>query len=111
SVLQVAPRDESPIGMRGQPALAVAKQLVDFGVAHPVMLLVVEDGNEHVQMREQAGEPLCATQRQREVATGAPLWRASVQCVRRYRHGVAERLEQSAEEHLAASARNDREPS
>lgn len=83
--------------MRGQPALAVAKQLLDFVVAHPVVLLVVEDGNKDVEVREQTREPLSAGEREREVATCAPLWGAAIQCVGCDPHGVAERLEETAE--------------
>ena len=42
-MLQVAAGDLLLLGVAGQPALAVAQQLLDLVVADPVVLVVVED--------------------------------------------------------------------
>ena len=52
-MLQVAVGDELALGMRGEPALAVPEQLLDLVVADLVVLLVVEHGDQHVEVREQ----------------------------------------------------------
>ena len=54
---QVAPGDQLALGVRRQPALAALEQLLDLGRAHPVVLLVVEDRDQDVQVREQVAEP------------------------------------------------------
>ncbi len=43
--------------MPGQPALAVPEQLLHLGVADPVVLLLVEDGDQHVEVRQELAQP------------------------------------------------------
>ena len=39
--------------MLAKPALAVAQQFFDFVVADPIVFVVVQHGNQHVEMRQQ----------------------------------------------------------
>ncbi len=110
-VLQVAPRDGLALGMRRQPSLAPANQLVDFVVANPVVLVVVQNGNKHVEMREQIAEPLGARDRYGEIAARAPVAVLLIEGVLLGAHLVAERLEEPPQECLAAAAGKNREAS
>ena len=55
-VLQVAAGDQLALGVRREPALAVAQQLLDLVVADPVVLVVVEHRDEHVEVGEQVAQ-------------------------------------------------------
>ena len=58
----------------GEPALSAAEELLDLVVAHPVVLVVVQDRDEHVEVREQLGRAACVpARRDGEVAARAPL--------------------------------------
>ena len=52
-VPEVAPGDELAFGMGGEPGPAAPQQLVDLGIAHPVVLVVVEHGEQHEEVFEQ----------------------------------------------------------
>ena len=92
-----------------EPALAVTKQLFDLVVSHPVVLLIVENRNEHVKMRQQVAQPPRRAERDGEQPARAEGRHALVELVARRVDRVAERLEQRAEECLAAAAGNSRE--
>jgi hypothetical protein len=55
-VLQVAVHDQLALGRAGKPALAATHELLDLLVPDPVVLLRVEDGDEHVEVREQLAQ-------------------------------------------------------
>ena len=95
--------------MAVEPALAVAKQLLDLVVAHPVVLLIVENRNEHVEMRQQVAQPACRAERDGEQPARAERRHALVELVPRRLDLVAERLEQAAKKRLAAAAGHRRE--
>ena len=76
---EVAPRDELALGMLRQPALAAAEQLLDLGCADPVVLLVVEHRDEHVQVGEQVLQADIGLQGHPLVRRLAPLREALVQ--------------------------------
>ena len=97
--------------MAVEPALTVAKQLLDLVVADPVVLLIIEDRDEHVQVRQQVAQSARRSQRDGEQPARAERRHALVECVTRRFDLVAERLEQRAEERLAAAAGDGREPS
>ena len=52
-MLEVAVDDLLLLRVRRQPRLAVAKQLLHFVLADPVVLVVVQHRDQHVQVREQ----------------------------------------------------------
>jgi hypothetical protein len=109
-MLQVPARDDLALRVRREPPLAVAQQLLDLVVADPVVLLVVQHRHQHVQVREQLGEPLRSRERDREVAAVAPLGRQrGIERVRLGRHRPPERLEQPAQELVAAAAGQHRD--
>src|SRR6185369_3119065 len=110
-VLEIPARDQLTLRMRRQPAFANTQQLLHLVVAHPVVLLVVEHGNQHVEMCEEIRYAHLAAQRHRVVATLSPLRRAVVEQVRFHSHGVAEGLEETTEQRFTTSAWNHREPS
>ena len=43
----------------GGPRYSVPKELVDLVIADPVVLVVVEHRDQHVQVREQVAQPGC----------------------------------------------------
>ncbi|GJG85932.1 hypothetical protein tb265_11130 [Gemmatimonadetes bacterium T265] len=73
------------------------------------MLLVVEHGDQHVQVRQQLGNPQRARGRDRVVPTLAPRRLLRIQRVRHGRDFVAERLEQATQQGFAAAAGDDGE--
>ena len=50
-MLQITLRDERVLGVVRQPALAMSEQLLDFRLPDPVVLVVVQDRDQHVQVR------------------------------------------------------------
>ena len=71
-MFQVTPGDALLLGMLREPAFAVPQQLLHFVAGYPIVLLVVEDGDQHVEVREQVGQPRRLAQFDREVRPLAP---------------------------------------
>lgn len=109
-VLQVSAGDRLPLGMRGQPALPAAHEFLHLVVADPVVLVVVEDRNQHVQVRQELAEPPPGAQGHCEIPAGTPVGIQLVKRVLRGLHLVAQGLEQSAKERLASLAGQHRQP-
>ena len=58
SLVHEIPRDDHIARrMAVEPALPVTKQLLDFVVPNPVVLLIVENRNEHAQVRQEFAQP------------------------------------------------------
>ena len=93
-----------------EPALPMAKQLLDFVVANPVVLLIVENRDEDVQMRQDFAQPARCAKRDREQSAWTEHRHALVEFMPGRFDRVAERLEQRAEERFAAAAGNRCEP-
>ena len=93
-VAQVAADDQVPVGMPGQPLRRAAGQLVDLVPAHPVVLVVVEHRQQHVQLAEQVTHPARGGDAHVEVGAVTPVGEGRVQRYRLGAHLVAERLEQ-----------------
>ena len=72
-VLQISAGDLLLLGMRCEPARSFGQQLLQFVLADEVVLLVVEDRNEHVEVRQQFGQRFRAADRGRVIRTLAPL--------------------------------------
>ena len=51
--LQVAAGDQFLVGMVAQPSRAEAQQLVNLIIAHPIVLVVVQNRQQHVQVSEE----------------------------------------------------------
>ena len=66
-VRQVAPGDELLLRVAGQPVAAGPDQLVDLLGGHPVVLRVVEHGQQHVQVVQRVRQPELAGQAEVEV--------------------------------------------
>ena len=71
-VRQVAAGDELLLRVPGQPVAAGPDQLVHLVGRHPVVLGVVEHGQQHVQVVERVGQPQLAGQPQVQVRGVAP---------------------------------------
>lgn len=52
-MFQITIGDEFALWMLAQPSLAVAQQLFHFGIADPIVLVVIKHRNQHVEMRQQ----------------------------------------------------------
>ena len=109
-MLEVAVGDQFLLGMRLEPALALAEQLVHFIASDPVVLVVVQHGNQDVEVREQVLQTALAGQLDREVRAFTPLGKILIQRMPRGIDRVAQRLEQTAEQDFAAATRHDAEP-
>ena len=95
-------------GWPGQPVAAGPDQLVDLLGGNPVVLGVVEHGQQHVQVVQRVGQPQLAGQPQVETRGVAPLGGPE-----RLAAGVeapAEGREDAARERLAAAAAQGRDP-
>ena len=103
-VAQVAAGDHLPLGVRGEPAAADAQELLHLGVAHPVVLVVVEHRDQHVEVGQQVAQGTGGAQADREVRAHPPLRKLGVERMGLGRDRVAERLEEAAQHPLAAAA-------
>jgi hypothetical protein len=103
-MLQVASHDEVALGVRRQPALAAAQQLLDLGLADEVVLVVVEDRHQHVDVLQQVLEAERRPQLEVEVRALPPVGKVLVQGAPGGGDLVAERLEEPPEQLLAAAA-------
>ena len=91
--------------MRGQPPFTVAEQLLHLVVTHPVVLVVVQYGDEDVEVREQVAQAHLALQAHREAGAVAPFGELFVQGKRPSADRVAQRLKQILEEPFTPAAR------
>jgi len=89
--------------MGGQPARAAADELVDLGLVDPVVLVIVEHGQQDVEVVEQIGHALGSVQAQREVPTGPPVGVLGIERDGLGRDLVAERREQPPDDVLPAA--------
>jgi len=53
AMLEIAPRDQFALRMLRQPAFALPQQLVDLVIADPIVLLVVEHGDEDIEVGQE----------------------------------------------------------
>ena len=106
---EVAPGDQRRLGVIGEPALARAHQLVDLVGALPVVLRLVQHGEQHVELVEGVGEPDGAGQPEPDVARVAPLRDRLVERDRLGLDRPAERLEEPVRDVGATAARQHRD--
>src|SRR5687768_13623914 len=81
--------------MGREPPFAAREQLVDLVAPHPVMLVVVEHRDEHVEVPEQVLQPGRPTQRDVVVRALTPRGPLRIQWLPRDRDLVAERTEEA----------------
>ena len=96
--LQVVNGYQLLVWMFAQPARAEPQQLVHLVVAHPVVLGVVQHGKQHVEVGQQVPQPHHPLEAHTEAGTGSPLGEAHIQRAFLDFNGVAQRLEQPANE-------------
>src|SRR5439155_20120753 len=72
-VAQVPPSDELAIGVDPEPVAAPPEELVDLLGADPVVLVVVEDRQQHEEVLQQVAEPARSRERHIEVPAVPPL--------------------------------------
>lgn len=109
-LLEVPADDQIPFGMRGEPALATPHELVDLGLVDPVVLVVIEDRQEHVQVGEQLREPPFRDETQAHMATVSPIGVRRIERDRRHLDLVAQGLEQPPHERFPTARRHDGQP-
>lgn len=97
--------------MSGQPAGALGQQLFQLVVADEIMLLVVEDGHQHIEMRQQFGERLGCPDSDGKIGTLSPFGKLLVERMARRFDVITERLEEAVQEAFAAADRQHVEPS
>ena len=90
--------------MTSQPSLPVAQQFLELVLSDEVVLVVVEHGNEDVEVGQQVGECPLGAELHCEVGPLAPGGERGVERVVLGVNLVAERLEQAAQQRLAAAA-------
>src|SRR5260221_2133004 len=106
---QIAVRDQLTLRMRGEPVLALTKELRNLIVADIVMLVVIENRNQDIQMRQEFAEPDFATESHSKVSAEPPLRVGIIQRMRDRFDGVAKRLEEPPRERLATATGDDRQ--
>src|SRR5206468_2719871 len=84
--------------------------LLDLVVTDPVVLLVVEHGDQHIEMRQQVAQPASAPQSHAEVVALPPTRERLVQRQTRRFDLIAKRSEQPLEQTVTASRGNHRDP-
>ncbi len=109
-VLEVAAGDEVLLGMFGQPALTLTQQLLELVLSDEVVLVVVENRNENVEVGQELRECPLRSQLHGEVGSLAPRRERGVERVVLGVNLVPERLEQAAQQPLAAAAGKNGEP-
>ncbi len=103
-MLQVPGRDQLALGMRGEPPLPVAQQLLHLVLRDPVVLFIVEHGHQNIEVAKQLTESLRRAQCHAEVAALAPFRKLGVERLRLGHNGVTEGLEEPAQESFATAA-------
>src|SRR5256885_16704226 len=88
----------------------MSKEFVHFLLADPIVLVVVEYRDQHVQVRQKLMQWNRVGQLDGEVGAFAPIGEVLVQRVPRRGDGVAKWLEQSAQQSFAAAAGQDTDP-
>ncbi len=109
TVPQIALGDQCLLRVPGQPTLPGPDQLVDLVGAHPVVLGVVEHGQQHVQVVERICQPQPTGQPQRQIAGVAPFRHGRIERDRGGRHGPAERFEDPQRQSHATPTRQRRQ--
>ena len=91
---EISRDDRVARGMSIEPALAVAKQLFDLVGSNPVVLLVVEHRNEHIQVRQQVAQSARRAERDGKQPARAERRHALVELMACRFDLIAERFEQ-----------------
>jgi hypothetical protein len=109
AVVQVAQDDALAGGMVGQPLLTLTDEFVHLRLADVVVLRAVQHGNQDIQVAQQLVQPNCVAQAHPIETARAPLREPLVQRDFVRLHRVAQRLEQLAQQALAAATRQRRQ--
>jgi hypothetical protein len=72
-VFQVAIGDQLALGVLAKPALTMPQEFFHFRITNPIMLIVVEDRDEHIEMRQQITQANGALEPNGVVGTLTPL--------------------------------------
>ena len=89
--------------MIGEPVARLREELFNFILPDEVVLPQIKDGYQHVQVLQQPGNSDCLLQLDREEWTVSPLGKLFVERVSLGRNYVAQRLEDSVKQVLAAA--------
>src|SRR5207245_11118741 len=108
-VFQIAIGNQLALGMLAKPALSMTKQLFDFRVTNPVVLVVVQDWNQDIEMRQQITQSNCCLECDRKVRALSPLWKFLIEWMSNGRDLVTQRLEQATQEIFSAATRQHRD--
>ena len=84
--------------MTVEPSVAMAQQLLDLRVAHPVVLVIIQYGEQDIQVREQLSQRGFGVDGQREVVPIAELGNRFVERMGLKSNFVAKRLKEPGEE-------------
>jgi hypothetical protein len=91
--------------MLSEPTFTVTKQLLDFGIAYPVVLVIVQHGDKHVEMGDEILQAHLGSKPDCEVRAVSPVRKFLVEPVSLRRYGVAERLKQPTQNVFSAPTR------
>ena len=86
-----------------QPALATPNQFLDLLVAHPVVLFIVENRDQHREVPQQIRYPLVALKSHCEIAAHPPIGVRLIEDMPLQTDRIAERFEQLAQDRFAAT--------
>jgi hypothetical protein len=108
-VFQIATGDELPLWVPGQPTLTIPEEFRHLILANPVMLLVIQDGDQHIQMAQQVAQAQSAGQGDGVVLAVAPFGRTLVQGMRFPGDVIAQGLKQTSQHGFAPGTGQDGE--
>lgn len=106
---EIAAGDQVLVGVAREPALAGAKELVDLVGALPVVLGLVQNGQQHVQLAECVSQPDNTGEAKPDVARVTPVGERVIERDRLGVHGPTQRLEDPVCDHGATAARQHRD--
>jgi hypothetical protein len=102
-VLEIAASDLFTLRVCREPPLAVAQQFLDLVFADPVVLRVVEHGDEDIKVGQQIAQPATLAKRDAEVGALAPVREPGVERMGFRIDFVAQRFEECSEKELTTS--------
>ncbi len=95
--------------MGAKPSFTTLQQLLDLVVGYPVVLLIVEDRNQHIEVGEQILQPNSTCDGQCDIGRRSPFRELVVKLRALHFYGVAQRLEETPDQIFTATGRDDRQ--
>src|SRR5438874_11451132 len=99
-MFQITARDGLALRMRRQPTLAMAQELFNFIIPDPIMLVVIQHGNEDINVSQKLLQRDAILQFDLVIGALTPIWKPVVQGQAPGGNLVTQRLEKLAQKVL-----------